>query len=93
MIIGSDKTDDKSRKPKQAILNSDYEIKATLYMITNDEVITKFVDNQKCANGNRIKHRDKVTIETEAHLYSAELKGNKEPGHIKNEFKIVNILF
>ena len=84
MIIGSDTTDKNSRKPKQTILNSDYETKATLYMITNIEVITKLVDNQKCRNGNRIKRGDKVTIETEAHLYSAELKGNKEPGHMTN---------
>ena len=84
MIIGSDTTDKNSRKPKQTILNSDYETKATLYMIVNIEVITKLVDNQKCRNGNRIKRGDKVTIETKAHLYSAELKGNKEPGHVKS---------
>ena len=46
-------------------------------------MITKIVDTRKCSNGNCIKRGDKVTIETEAHLYSAELKGNKEPGHVK----------
>ena len=69
MIIGVGTTDKNSRKPKQTILTSDYEIKATLYMITNIEVITKLVDTQKCSNGNHIKRGDKVTIKTEAHLY------------------------
>ena len=84
LIIGSDEMDENSRKPKQTILTSDYEVKATIYIITNIEVITKLLDNQKCSNGNLIKQGDKVTLETKAHLYSSELKGNKEPGQVES---------
>jgi len=78
-IIEAEKRDNNSRHPKQTILTSDYETNGTLYMITDIVIITKLVENLKCGNEHRIKRGDKVTIETTAHLYSAELKGKKEP--------------
>jgi len=75
----AEKRDNNSRHPKQTILTSDYETNGTLYMITDIVIITKLVENLKCGNEHRIKRGDKVTIETTAHLHSAELKGKKEP--------------
>ena len=80
----AEKRDNNSRHPKQTILTSDYETNGTLYMITDIVIITKLVENLKCGNEHRIKRGDKVTIETTAHLHSAELKGKKEPGKISD---------
>ena len=72
--------EDMSRQPKQTVLTTDYKSNSTLYMITDILVITKLVKNTRCGNHDRIKRGDLVTLDTSAHLYSAQLRGEREPG-------------
>ena len=84
ILVSREKKAENSRIPKQTILNDDKPSNnVTLYILTDIEVITKSVTKDKeakCGSRERVKRGDKVTIQTTAHLYSAELKGKKNPG-------------